>query len=139
MTNWGPIARSFVPCPCIALCIIIALQLTQLIQLFGLLCPVTLAGAFRAFLGVPQCLSLSLCLFIFRRIGALVPRDCLRNLTHVRRVGNVSGNRSGRHRGCLLGFQGLLDTGHREKVRTHRPTDCHTQLELCVLAESHLR
>jgi hypothetical protein len=30
----------------------------------------------------------------------------------------------------------LLDTGHHEKVRTHRPTDCLTQSALCVLAES---
>src|SRR5271170_6367934 len=73
MTNWGPIVRTFAPCLCIALCIAIALQLTWLIQLFGLLCPGTLAGAFRAFLGDPLCL-LFLCLFILRRISTLVPR-----------------------------------------------------------------
>src|SRR5271154_4717605 len=85
MTNWGPIARTFAPCLCIALCIAIALQLTWLIQLFGLLYPGTLAGVFQAFLGDPQCL-LFLCLFILRHISTLVPRDCLRNLTLVRHV-----------------------------------------------------
>src|SRR6266516_2045185 len=66
--------------------------IAMLIQLLSLPCPSTLAGVFWAFLRVLQCLSLSLCLSlclsILGRIGELVPRDCLRNLTLVHRVGN---------------------------------------------------
>jgi hypothetical protein len=54
---------------------------------------------------------------------------------------SVRHNETGTLRGFALASlqerRQLLDTGHREKVRTHRLTDCHTQSALCVLAESN--